>query len=156
MEISLIAVGKKMPAWIEEGYTQYAKRLPSDFKLKLIEITNLKRGSGSEVVRAQRQESEQMLAAIAKDSYVIALDVMGEQWDTYQLSKHLQLWHDRAQPINLLIGGPEGLSTACLERANQKWSLSLLTFPHPLVRVLVAEQLYRAWSILTHHPYHRT
>lgn len=155
MVISLIAIGKRMPDWIEAGYQEYARRMPADFKLQLTEIAAIKRRNPSEITKAIRIESEQMLAAIPQDSLTIALDVTGEQWDTPQLAKQLQKWHDAAQPISLLVGGPEGLAPACLARANKKWSLSLLTFPHPLVRVILAEQLYRAWSILAHHPYHR-
>ena len=153
--ISLIAIGKRMPNWVDAGFNEYVKRLPADFKLQLIEIALLKRGSGIDTSRAVRQEGEQMLAAIPRDSYAIALDVDGEQWDTLKLAVFLQEWHDQGQHISLLVGGPEGLATPCLERSQKKWSLSRLTFPHPLVRVIVAEQLYRAWSILTHHPYHR-
>ncbi|MBA2653823.1 MAG: 23S rRNA (pseudouridine(1915)-N(3))-methyltransferase RlmH [Gammaproteobacteria bacterium] len=144
-----------MPKWIEEGFNEYARRMPPDFKLELIELPALKRGNASDVTRAVRQEGEQMLAAIPPSSFVIALDVKGQQWDTPQLASHLQQWREQGQSISLLIGGPEGLTQSCLDRANKKWSLSLLTFPHPLVRVIVAEQLYRAWSILSHHPYHR-
>lgn len=154
MVISLIAVGKRMPTWIEQGFNEYARRMPADFKLQLIEIAT-KRSHASDIARTIRQEGEQMLAAIPKDSYTIALDVNGEQWDTHQLATHLQKWHDQGQSISLLVGGPEGLAESCLARANKNWSLSRLTFPHPLVRVIVAEQLYRAWSILSHHPYHR-
>jgi 23S rRNA (pseudouridine1915-N3)-methyltransferase len=153
--ISLIAIGKKMPQWIEQGFKEYSKRLPKDFKLELIEISASKRGSSQDVTKTIRHEGNRMLAAIPKDSYTIALDVNGEQWDTYQLATHLQNWHDRGISISLLIGGPEGLGKSCLDRADKVWSLSLLTFPHPLVRVIVAEQLYRAWSILSRHPYHR-
>jgi len=86
---------------------------------------------------------------------VIALDVLGKSWSTEQLSGQLDQWLASGQDIVLLVGGPEGLSKACLQRADQKWSLSALTFPHPLVRVILAEQLFRAWSILSNHPYHR-
>jgi 23S rRNA (pseudouridine1915-N3)-methyltransferase len=155
MIISLIAMGKKMPQWIQEGFAEYAKRLPLDLKLELIAIPSHKRTSKQDISRTIRQENEQMLAAIPKDSYTIALDVKGVQWDTYQLAMHLQKWRNSGQSISLLVGGPEGLAQACLDRADHKWSLSLLTFPHTLIRVMVAEQLYRAWSILSHHPYHR-
>lgn len=154
MVINLIAVGNRMPSWINEGFSEYAKRMPIDYKLQLTQIPTLKRGS-ADVTRAIRQEGELMLSAIAKDSYTIALEVTGEQWSTQQLATNLQKWHDQGQNLNLLVGGPEGLAPNCLEQAQKKWSLSLLTFPHPLVRVIVAEQLYRAWSILANHPYHR-
>lgn len=152
--INLIAIGKRMPKWIDEGFHTYAKRMPIDFKLQLIEIPAIKR-SASNNITALRQEAAHMLAAIPAHSYIIALEVTGQQWSTAQLANHLQTWHDQGQNISLLIGGAEGLARVCLERADKKWSLSCLTFPHPLVRVIIAEQIYRAWSILSHHPYHR-
>lgn len=154
MRINLIAVGKKMPKWITDGYNEYAKRMPIDFKLQLTEIMALKR-YGSHLDQLIHQEGEKMLAAIPKDSIIVALDVQGEQWSTPALAQHLLKWHDQGRDLSLLVGGPEGLAPLCLERAHKKWSLSLLTFPHPLVRVIIAEQLYRAWSILSKHPYHR-
>lgn len=155
MLIHLIAVGKRMPAWINLGYEEYAKRLPVDYKLHLVEIDAGKRANPHDLTRQIRAESEQMLAAIPPGSYVIALDVKGRIWDTPTLSKQLEQWHETYRDVCLLIGGPEGLTPECLNRANIKWSLSPLTLPHPLVRVIVAEQLYRGWSILKNHPYHR-
>lgn len=155
MLINLIAIGKRMPDWVNEGYYEYAKRMPPDFKLHLIELAGVKRTKESEATRTMQIEGEQILTAIPKYNYIIALDVKGEMWDTDELAQNLQKWHDQGQDISLLVGGPEGLSTTCLKQANKKWSLSRLTFPHPLVRVIVAEQLYRAYSILSHHPYHR-
>lgn len=143
-----------MPNWIETGYQEYAKRMPVDFKLNLVEIGTSKR-LGKDIQRHIAQEGELMLAAIPKSSYVIAMDVTGEQWDTHQLAAQLQKWHDQDQDISLLIGGPEGLASSCLAKAQKKWSLSLLTFPHTLIRVMLAEQLYRAFTIISNHPYHR-
>ncbi len=142
-----------MPSWVEAGYQEYAKRLPSNF-IRLVEIPLIKRPS-SDCTRQIKQEGKLMLAAIPKDNFVIALDVQGEQWSTETLAAHLQKWQDTAQALSLLIGGPEGLTMECLAQADKKWSLSSLTFPHPLVRIIVAEQLYRSWSIINHHPYHR-
>lgn len=157
MQINLIAVGKRMPEWVNSGFNEYTKRFPSDFRLHLFEVAMKKRGSGdSEICRTLRQEGEQMLAAIPKNNYVIALDVKGKLWDTHELAQHFETWREQSQDISLLIGGPEGLAPECLQRADSKWSLSKLTFPHPLVRIIVAEQLYRVWSILIRHPYHRS
>jgi 23S rRNA (pseudouridine1915-N3)-methyltransferase len=155
MHIHLITVGKNLPDWIQMGFQTYAKRLSSDCRLQLIEIAAGKRHKNSNIDRVLDEEGERLLAAIPKNSRVIALDVQGEQWDTPMLAKQLQKWQLDGRAVSLLIGGPEGLAPICYERVEQKWSLSLLTFPHPLVRVLVAEQLYRAWSILHNHPYHR-
>ncbi|HPY41824.1 MAG TPA: 23S rRNA (pseudouridine(1915)-N(3))-methyltransferase RlmH, partial [Thiolinea sp.] len=109
----------------------------------------------SDLKRICELEGEKLLAAIPAGSLVIALDVLGKPWSTEQLSSQLDQWLASGQDVALLVGGPEGLSKACLQRSDQKWSLSALTFPHPLVRIIVAEQLFRAWSILSNHPYHR-
>lgn len=154
MQINLIAVGTKMPGWISEGYYTYVKRFPIELKLQLIEISTLKR-QHSNLERIIEIEGEKMLAAVPKGSFVIALDELGKQWDSITLANHLRKWRDEGKQLSLLIGGPEGLATKCLKQADLKWSLSALTFPHPLVRVILAEQLYRAFSILNHHPYHK-
>lgn len=96
-----------------------------------------------------------MLAAIHPQHHVIALDIKGQLWSTEQLAAHLQKWQQAGKNIDLLIGGPEGLAPACLQAAQEKWSLSPLTFPHFLIKLLISEQIYRAWSILNHHPYHK-
>jgi 23S rRNA (pseudouridine1915-N3)-methyltransferase len=156
MKIQIIAVGKHMPEWVETGYDEYAKRLSSDCDLQLIEIAAGKRGKNADIVRLTRIEGEQMLAAIPNGHYVIALDVLGQSWSTERLADKLQHWKTENQSISLLIGGPEGLAPDCLKRADLKLSLSALTLPHPLVRIVLAEQLYRAFSILKNHPYHRS
>lgn len=155
MKINLIAVGKHMPGWVETAYHEYAKRLPSECSLRLIEITAGRRTRNSDTAKLMRQEGELMLAAIPKGNRVIALDALGHSWDTPKLSHQLKTWLGCGQDISLLVGGPDGLSDNCLHAAEIKWSLSPLTLPHPLVRIIVAEQLYRAWSILKGHPYHR-
>lgn len=155
MNIHLIAVGTRMPAWIQAGYEEYAKRLTLDCRLKLIEITAGKRTKNSDVARILQEEGERTLAHIPSNSLVIALDVKGQNWDTPTLAQQLNKWQHDGRDVSLLIGGPEGLAANCLATAEKKWSLSALTFPHPLVRIIVAEQLYRAWSLLKGHPYHR-
>ena len=155
MYIDLICIGHKMPAYVEMGFKEYAKRLPTACSLNLIEIPLRKRSKNADIARLQRQEGEQMLAAIPKGAYVIALDERGKMWSSSQLSKQLAHWMQDYSRIALLVGGPEGLSAACLQRATQQWSLSALTLPHQLVRIIVAEQLYRAWTLLNNHPYHR-
>src|SRR5207249_3831275 len=143
------------PAWIEQGYAEYAKRLPAAYALELIEIPAEKRSVNSDLKRITEREGEKMLAAMKENHHVIALDVQGKQWSTEELANKLSAWHHAGKNVDLLVGGPEGLAPACLQRAQESWSLSRLTFPHFLVRVIVAEQMYRAWSILQHHPYHR-
>ncbi|MEO6697647.1 MAG: 23S rRNA (pseudouridine(1915)-N(3))-methyltransferase RlmH [Gammaproteobacteria bacterium] len=155
MHIHLIAIGERMPDWVKSGYDQYAKRLPRECRLQLVEIPAGKRGKGADIARAILSEGERMLAAIPKDARVIALDMRGKQWDTAQLAQQLKDWLQGGRDVALLTGGPEGLAESCLKRADHLWSLSNLTLPHPLVRIVVAEQLYRAWSLLTGHPYHR-
>ena len=155
MRIHLIAVGTKMPAWVTQGFEEYARRLPADCALQLVEIAAGKRGKNADIARITRDEGERTLAAIPKGARVVALDVKGRSWSTGQLSQQLDGWRHEGRDIALLVGGPEGLAAECLAHAEQCWSLSPLTLPHPLVRIVVAEQLYRAWSILHGHPYHR-
>lgn len=155
MHINLIAIGTHMPAWVSAGYQEYAKRLTQDCRLNLIEIEAGKRGKNADIKRILHDEGERMLGALPKNNHIIALEVCGKQWDTPALAQQLQQWQMEGHDISLLIGGPEGLAESCQTKAKQKWSLSALTLPHPLVRVIVAEQLYRAWSLLKGHPYHR-
>jgi 23S rRNA (pseudouridine1915-N3)-methyltransferase len=155
MNIHLISVGNRMPRWVDEGYQEYAKRLPTECALRLIEIAPGHRGKNADTARTLRDEGERMLKTVPKGCRVVALDVLGKAWDTEQLSDRLGVWMADGPDLALLVGGPEGLAPACLEAAELRWSLSPLTLPHPLVRVVVAEQLYRAWSLLRNHPYHR-
>ena len=155
MQISLIAVGQKMPGWVNQGYAEYAKRMPSECSLHLIEIPLGKRSKNSDISRLMDREGEQMLAAIKKDTLVVAMEVAGRPWSTPQLAEKLSEWRQSGRNIALFVGGPEGLAPSCQKRADQKWSLSSLTLPHPLVRIVIAEQLYRALSILKNHPYHK-
>jgi len=155
MQIHLIAVGEKMPRWVQEGYAEYAKRLPAECALRLVEIPAGRRGKNTDIARTVRDESQRILAAVPKGVTMVALEVGGRSWSTEQLAQQLDNWMGRGQDLALLVGGPDGLSEAARQAAGQHWSLSPLTLPHPLVRVVLAEQLYRAWSILRHHPYHR-
>lgn len=155
MNIYLIAVGNRLPGWVEQGYQAYAKRMPSECALKLVEIAPGHRGKGADIARVVRDEGERMLKAIPRSCRVVTLEVDGRSWSTEQLSAKLDDWMADGLDTALLVGGPEGLAEACLQRADLRWSLSALTLPHPLVRVLLAEQLYRAWSLLNNHPYHR-
>jgi len=156
MRIHLIAVGTRMPAWVTAGYQEYARRMPRECSLQLVEIASGRRGKSTGVVQAREQEGRHMLAALPKDCRVIALDVRGQAWSTEALARQLQDWLGAGRDIALLVGGPDGLSPECLARADESWSLSPLTFPHALVRVLLAEQIYRAWTLGTGHPYHRS
>ena len=155
MQIHLIAVGDKMPRWVQQGYDEYAKRLPAECALRLVEIPAGRRGKNADIARTVRDESKRILAAVPKGATVVALEVGGRSWSTEQLAQQLDDWMGRGHDLALLVGGPDGLGEAARQAAGQHWSLSPLTLPHPLVRVVLAEQLYRAWSILRNHPYHR-
>ncbi|MFZ0218829.1 MAG: 23S rRNA (pseudouridine(1915)-N(3))-methyltransferase RlmH [Candidatus Aquirickettsiella sp.] len=155
MIINLIAVGTRCTAWAEAGFQDYQKRLPAECKLNLITIPLSKRNKNSQVSKHIGEEEKKIVAAIPKRSRVIALDVKGKMWNTQQLAQSLLKWQLERQDVSLLIGGPDGLGDTCINNAEHIWSLSALTLPHALVRIVVAEQLYRAWSFLHGHPYHR-
>lgn len=155
MKIRLLTITHKSPSWIQEGYLDYAKRLPPHCALELVEIPAEKRTANADLKRIAEREGEKMLAQIKPNHLVIALDVKGKAWSTEQLSEELANWLQSGRNVDLLVGGPEGLAPACLEKAEVKWSLSPLTFPHIIVRLIVVEQIYRAYSILQQHPYHR-
>jgi 23S rRNA (pseudouridine1915-N3)-methyltransferase len=155
VRIKLLAVGTKMPAWVEQGVNEYSKRLPPEIKFEIKEIPLGKRGKGADIKRAIAAEGQQMLALIPQADKVIALEVTGKAWGTEKLAGELQQWQREGDNITLLVGGPDGLASECQARADQQWSLSALTLPHPLVRIVLAEQLYRAWAINNNHPYHR-
>jgi 23S rRNA (pseudouridine1915-N3)-methyltransferase len=144
-----------MPDWVERGFEEYAKRFPLSCRLELVETPAAKRTKNSVIEQLIEQEGEKLLATIKPGNQVIALEVKGQMWSTEQLAMHLKNWQSDGRNVDLLVGGPDGLSQKCLQKAETKWSLSPLTLPHPLVRILIAEQLYRATSILQNHPYHR-
>jgi len=155
MQIKLIAVGSRMPEWVNQGYAEYARRLSRDCALQLQEIPAGKRLKNTDIARLVRDEGERMMAVIPYGSHIVSLDIAGRPWSTRELAEAMRRWLASGQNVALLVGGPEGLSDSVREQAHESWSLSRLTFPHPLVRIVVAEQLYRAWSILQQHPYHR-
>ena len=144
-----------MPGWVTEGYEEYAKRLPRECELKLREIAPGQRGKNADIARAIEEEGKKIQSSIPPGDYVVALDLSGREWSTPQLAETLSRWLGGGRNVSLLVGGPDGLAPGCLARADERWRLSALTLPHPLVRIVLAEQLYRAWSILQNHPYHR-
>ncbi|MCL4104428.1 UNVERIFIED_CONTAM: hypothetical protein GTU68_047390 [Idotea baltica] len=129
--------------------------MPRELKLKWQEVPLAKRGRDNNVEKLREREGELILKAIPPGDRVIALDVQGKSQTTEELAVQLKTWQMSGDNYSLIIGGPDGLSPACLARADSRWSLSKLTLPHPLVRILLAEQLYRAWTITVNHPYHR-
>lgn len=155
MRIHLLAIGSKMPDWVNTATDDYVNRMPPHCRVVTHEITAEKRTKTADLKKIREVEGDKLLAAIPAGSLVIALDVLGKAWSTEQLAQNLNTWMVGGRDVALLVGGPEGLSQSCINRAEVRWSLSPLTFPHPLVRVIVAEQLFRAWSILSNHPYHR-
>lgn len=155
MKLYIVAVGKNMPAWVSAGFLEYIRRLPADYETRLIEISAEKRTKKADIQKIIATEETKIKAAIPKNALCIALDRMGKTISTEALAENLQTWHDNQEIIYFVIGGPEGLSKNFLNKANAIWSLSALTLPHPLVRVVLAEQLYRAWSMNVNHPYHR-
>ncbi len=144
-----------MPAWVEQAYAEYAKRMPAQMRVRLRQLPPGKRSKGSDIERVLRDEGERVLAATPKGARAIALERNGRQLDTLALTAALRDWMTQGRDIALWIGGPEGLAQNCLTQAQEQWSLSALTLAHPIVRVVVVEQLYRAWSIIANLPYHR-
>lgn len=155
MKLKIISVGSHIPAWVAEAFKDYNQRLPRHLQPQLIEIPLGKRHKNYAVDNVKNAEADEVLKAIKPQDHVIALEVGGKPWSTDALSKKLQAWQQQGHDVILLVGGPDGLAQKCLERANSQWSLSALTLPHPIVRVILIEQIYRAWSLLAGHPYHR-
>ncbi len=154
MRILMISVGQKMPDWVAAGVREYCGRLPANF-LQLVELPLAVRTKSSDPRRAQAEEAQRLLKAIPDGAHVIALDPRGRALSTEELAERLDGWQHEGRDVAFLIGGPDGLTAECLARSDERWSLSRLTFPHMLVRIILAEQIYRAWTILRNHPYHR-
>ncbi|CAN8141094.1 23S rRNA m(3)psi1915 methyltransferase [uncultured Thiomicrorhabdus sp.] len=155
MVIHFITVGQKMPKWVQDGYNEYAKRLPKACSLKLVELPMANRGKSNSVDKMKAEEAKRILDAVPKGARLIVLDEHGQQVTTKGLADKMEDWLGGGQDIALIVGGPDGLDAALLAQAQWKWGLSKLTMPHPMVRILVAEQIYRAWSVIQNHPYHR-
>jgi len=155
MKARLVAVGERAPAWVAQGFAEYQKRLSHWLPLELSEIEPGLRGKGRDTARATADEGQRVLAALPKSALVVALDGRGKPWSSEQLAQRLEHWRASGRDLALLIGGPEGHAEEVLARADEQWSLGPLTLPHMLVRLLVAEQLYRAAALLANHPYHR-
>ena len=155
MKIRLLAVGQKMPSWVTAGVEEYRRRLPAHIDLQIVEIPPGRRPRNADLERAIASERDALLKALAPQDLTVALDVGGKPWSTEQLARQLESWLGGGIDVALLVGGADGLHPDCLAAASTRWSLGPLTLPHPLVRVVVAEQLYRAWTIVSGHPYHR-
>ncbi len=155
MKARLIATGERAPAWVAEGFGEYRKRLSHWLPLELVEVEPGLRGKGRDPQRAIEEEGRRVLAALPKNAHVVALDVPGRQWSSEQLAARMEHWRQQGRDLAFLIGGPEGHAPEVKAIANESWSLGPLTLPHMLVRLVLAEQLYRASAMLANHPYHR-
>ena len=155
MKARLIAVGDRAPDWVTAGFADYRKRLSHWLPLELVEIAPGLRGKGRDTARAIDEEGARVLAALPRQAYVVVLEGRGRMYSSEQLAQRLEHWRGQGRDLVFLIGGPEGHAPEVLARADEQWSLGPLTLPHMLVRLVLAEQLYRACALLAHHPYHR-
>ncbi len=155
MKLLILAVGQRMPTWINDGYNEYVKRMPREMRIQLVELKPDRRASGTTAAQVKSIERDRILAAIPTHAIAWALDERGEQFGTLELADHLRKTQETGSDICFIIGGADGLHDDVKRRGNKLFSLSRLTLPHGLVRVILAEQLYRAWSVMQNHPYHR-
>ncbi|MDX1609639.1 MAG: 23S rRNA (pseudouridine(1915)-N(3))-methyltransferase RlmH [Halofilum sp. (in: g-proteobacteria)] len=156
MRFHLVAVGTRMPDWVRAGFDDYARRLHGGARLALHEVAaTARRGAAAEPGKARAEEAQRLRKALPARARVVALDVGGRALDTETLAGRLREWNRDGTEVAFLVGGPDGLDPDLLGQADERWSLSALTLPHALVRIVLAEQLYRALSILHNHPYHR-
>jgi len=155
MQLLVAAVGQRMPGWVSEAWIEYARRMPPGLRLSLREISLAKRGKNADTKRLTATESTALYEAMPTRARVIALVVRGQSWSTEKLAANLQDWMGDGRDVGFMIGGPDGIAHDIMQNADSRWSLGPLTLLHPLVRVVLAEQLYRAWTITQNHPYHR-
>jgi 23S rRNA (pseudouridine1915-N3)-methyltransferase len=154
MKLRILSVGHKMPDWVETGCAEYLKRMPREMTVEIVEIKPDKRAAGKNSAQVQEAESKRIIEAAGRD-YLIALDERGQQVTTLQLADRMKNWLAGGRDVALVIGGADGLHADVKNRADWLWGLSSLTLPHGMVRILLAEQLYRAQSVIHNHPYHR-
>lgn len=155
MRVQLVAVGTKMPTWVQTAFAEYAKRLPKELAPKVLELELGSKSKPGNIEAAKKAEAEAILAVIPAEHFVVMLDLGGKAWSTQELSQQLATWQMSGRDFSFVIGGPDGLDERVRARANAVWSLSNLTLPHPLVRIVWVEQIYRAYCILNNHPYHK-
>lgn len=155
MQLLVAAVGQRMPRWVNEAWTEYARRMPPGISMALREIPLGKRGKNADIQRLKMLESQALYAAMPNRARIIALDIGGRAWSTQELAANFEQWLAEGRDVGFMLGGPDGIAGEIVQQADNRWSLGPLTLPHPLVRVILAEQLYRAWTITRNHPYHR-
>lgn len=154
MKLNLLCIGQRMPAWVSQAYNEYSRRMPREMPVKLIELAAA-RGSNLSSEQIIQDESARLLKAVPKSSRIVLLDVEGKSWSTEVLAENMEDWRQSGHDWTFIIGGANGVSSELRATADFRWSLSRATFPHPLVRIILIEQLYRAWTIINGHPYHR-
>ena len=155
MRLEIIAIGNKPPSWLRDGVDEYRRRMPRECSISVREIPLPKRTKSTPSAQCIKVEAEKIRGALVPDSRTVAMDVKGKGWSTEELSQHLMRWMTDYQSVRVVVGGPDGLEKDIVECADDVWSLSRLTFPHAFVPVLITEQLYRAWTMINRHPYHR-
>lgn len=155
LKIYIVSVGEKMPAWVNEGTQSYLQRIRGNSSANLLEVSAKKRSKNADISRVLQQEGEAILKHVSSDTRLICLDRPGKAYDSMQVAKKIRDWQQLGQAVAFAIGGPEGLDSAVMQRADESWTLSKMTFTHHVARVMLAEQLYRAWSINEGLPYHR-
>ena len=155
LKITIVAVGNRMPDWVQSGWDEYAKRMPPDWPVTLKEVKPEPRTIGKTPEQMMAAEARRIESAIPDQSIRIALDEKGKDLDTKKFADTLNQWHQSSTSLCLIIGGPDGLHAGLKQQCQGLFRLSSMTMPHPLVRVVLIEQIYRAWSLINHHPYHR-
>lgn len=156
MKIKILALGEKMPKWLQEGYQEYQKRLSSSsIKLEMVELPIAKRGKNNNTQKLMAQEAKSILNKLSDNDYIVVLDPQGKMTSTEDLAVKIESWQQTQPNVALIIGGPDGIDTEIKKMAQEKISFSRMTFPHPIVRIVLVEQIYRAWTILQGHPYHK-
>lgn len=154
MKLRIHSVAGKMPAWVQSGVDEYVKRLPREWVPEWVDLPLAKRARNVKTLDVVTQETDRLLRSVRSD-HVVLLDISGKNWSTEDLSAAMQSWQHEGRDVSWVVGGPDGVDDRLRQRAQQRWSLSRLTLPHPLVRVVLAEQLYRGWTVLQGHPYHK-
>ena len=155
MALNLVVVGTRMPAWVQTGVAEYSKRMPAELAFDWREVKVETRGRNLSVEQCLSREATRLSAALPKRGHTILLDERGKTCTTARLATHLSRWQSLGTPVSIIVGGPDGVHDTIKQSASETLRLSDLTLPHPIVRIVLAEQLYRAWTILTGHPYHR-
>ena len=155
MKLRIHSVAGRMPDWVDTGVEEYSRRLPREMNPEWVTLPLGKRTRNVKPLAVMEEESDRLLQSVRASDHLVLLDVTGKGWTTPDLAQQLKNWQQEGRDVALMIGGPHGVADRVRQRAGQRWSLSPLTLPHPLVRILLVEQLYRAWTILQGHPYHK-